>query len=78
MPTNNGCLRLYTADLEHPATATTDAVAYQESVGGWQSAAAKTACQGLHSHDEDALRIERRQSVWRRNNDGNGLSGAWW
>ena len=29
MPTNNGCLRLYTADLEHPATATTDAVAYR-------------------------------------------------
>lgn len=29
MPTNYGCLRLYTADLEHPATATTDAVAYR-------------------------------------------------
>lgn len=29
MPTNNGCLRLYTADLEHPATAATDGVAYR-------------------------------------------------
>ena len=29
MPTNNGCLRLYTADFGHPATAATDGVAYR-------------------------------------------------